>query len=239
MHSSIENPRTPRGFQGRLIHDTMFTSEFAPCSSDEFREGLTTLETEGSVILVTGAVEDDSFDHMSAQLFGDPALERIPFIGSPDSEPDFDNRLTDAGYEPDNAMDYHSLGLTDPDCETVRNRLSRSLWLNSSPEDVEPGTIRVGLELTSLLETADPDVLIKALTAIRELSKEFHAMIHLLYRDSLETLLERLDQGQLNTALDLIVRLRDGGSENPEQRWVLLEQECTSDWIDPSSVLNG
>lgn len=215
----------------------MFTSEFAPCSRDEFRTALTTLEKEGSVILVTGAVEDTSFDHMSAQLFGEPALDRIPFIGSPDAEPAFHDRLTDAGFEPGPAVDYHSLELTDPDWDAVRNRLSRSLWLHSSPGDVDPGTIRVGLELTSLLEAADSDALGEALPAIRDLSKDFHAMIHLIYRDSLEALLSGLDEAQLDTALDLVVRLRDGGSENPEQQWVLLEQECTSEWIDPSSAL--
>jgi hypothetical protein len=215
----------------------MFVSEYDPCSRDEFRKGLTTLEKEGSVLLVTGDVADDGFEHMSAQFFGDPALDRIPFIGSPDAEPDFDHRLADAGYEPDNATDYYSLGLTDPDCETVRNRLNRSLWLHSSPDDVEPGTIRVGLELTSLLETANPDTVVETLAGIRDLSKEFHAMIHLIYRDSLETLLQTLDDGELDTALDLIVLFRESDSENPEQQWVLLEQECTSDWIDPSSVL--
>lgn len=216
----------------------MFLSEFDHCSGAEFRDGLTSLETDGSVILVVGDVADSSYAHMSSQLFGDPALDRIPFVGSPDSEPDFEKRLADAGFDLEGGGEYYPLGLTDADCETVRTRLHQLLWLHANPDDVEPGMIRVGLEITALVETADPDTLVDTIVAIRDLSKEFHAMIHLIYRDSLEELIGRLDQGQLNTALDLIVRLRDGATENPEQQWVLLEQGCTSDWVDPSSVLN-
>jgi hypothetical protein len=215
----------------------MFVSDFDPCSRDEFQDGLTTLETAGSVILVVGNVEDSAFSYMSAQFFGDPALDRIPFVGSPDPEPEFDERLADAGFDPDARVNHHVLSVTEPDPETVHNRLSRALWLHSGPDDVDPGALRVGLEITSLIETNDPDSLLEPLSAIRDLSKQFRTMTHLVYRDSLESLLETLDQDQLSSPLDIIVRLRDGDSENPEQQWVLLEQECTSDWIDPSSIL--
>jgi len=216
----------------------MLLNDFDPCSQDEFRSGLTSLETDGSTILVVGAVDDSSFAHMSSQLFGDPALGRTPFVGSPDAEPAFAERLADAGFDPADDMSHHTLGLVDPNLETVRNRLSRALWLNASPNNADPGTIRVGIEITSLLERTDPDTVVETLTTIRDLSKEFHAMTHLLYRNSLETLLDRFDTGQLETAFDIIVRLRDTGEGNPEQQWVLLEQNCTSDWIDPSSAQN-
>lgn len=212
----------------------MFLSEFDHCSGEVFRGGLTSLETDGSVILVVGDVADSSFAYMSSQLFGDPALDRIPFVGSPDSEPDFEKRLADAGFDLEDGLKYYPLGVTDADCETVCTRLNQLLWFNANPDDVEPGMIRVGLGITTLVDTTDPDTLVETIAAIRDLSKTFNAMVHLIYRESLDDLLETLKGDQLNTALDLIVRLREAGDGNPEQQWVLLEQQCTSEWIDPS-----
>ena len=213
----------------------MFLSEFDHCSGEDFRDGLTSLETDGSVILVVGDVADSSFAHMSSQLFGDPALSRIPFVGSPDSEPDFEKRLADAGFDLEDGLEYYPLGVTDADCETVRTRLNQLPWFNANPDDVEPGMIRVGLEITTLVETTDSENLVETIGALRDLSKEFNAMVHLIYRESLDVFLKTLEDGRLESTLDLIVRLRDTGGVKTEQKWVLLEQKCTSEWIDPSS----
>lgn len=218
----------------------MFLTEFDSCSADEFQEALFALEKEGNVTLLTGQVLPAGFTLVSAQFLGDPAFERIAFVGTPDPDRAFTERLERAGFDPEERERVHTVKLDSQDCSTVPDQLARAVRSQFSQGDVDPVAIRIGLEFTPYFETADLNTLIETIAEVRDLSKEYHATTHLLYRDSLNSLCDLIgdDGSQLRPALDIIVRLREGRGEQPEQQWSLLNQECTTDWVIPSSFSN-
>ncbi len=102
----------------------MFLTEFDSCSGDEFQEALFALEEEGNVALLTGQVLPAGFTHMSAQFLGDPAFERTAFVGTPDPDLAFTERLDRAGFDPEERERVYTVELDPEGCSAVPNQLT-------------------------------------------------------------------------------------------------------------------
>ena len=219
-------------------------------STHEFREALTSLKRDGCNLLVTGTVAEDATEAATRTLLGAPDADRKRIVALAEStERGVGDRLPvgvdSAGpnvwlvdqrthqRSVPKAVQENDVTLPSADDGNELARLREEIivaidYFERRDDGLDPSELRLSVSsLGWLTHECDADAVAKFVRSVGAMVRGVHGMAHYhLPRPDDADLVERLAP-----LFDARIELRQREGLPIEQRWHLMEDEQTTDWV--------